>query len=303
MSGNEITLDAPLTMALDATFGAAVALLLQCRGRVVVSGVGKSGLVGRKIAATLSSTGTPALFLHPTDAVHGDLGVVGPEDVLLLLSRSGETAELLHLLPHARPRCAALLALVGDPSSRLAQAADVVVDVSVASEACPLRLAPTTSTTAAMVVGDALAIALMEARGVKQADFARLHPAGQLGAQLRTVRACMATDDLPRIAPDAPLSAAVSEMTRGRLGLVVVTDAARIQGLLTDGDLRRAIAQGPAALGRPTAAFMSVRPRWIHPDAPVLEAEARLRRERLTALLVSADAGATLAGILHIHHL
>lgn len=296
-----------LSARLDDTFSAAVALLLGCQGRVVVSGVGKSGLVARKIAATLSSTGTPALFLHPTDAVHGDLGVLSPQDVLLLLSRSGETAELLHLLPHARPRCAGLLALVGAPGSRLALAADVVLDVGVPDEACPLRLAPTTSTTAAMVVGDALAIALMEARGVRAADFARLHPAGQLGAQLRTVRACMVTADLPCIGPQAPLSAAIAEMTRGRLGLTVVTASGDprqpIQGILTDGDLRRALALGPEALLRPVAAAMSVRPRWIHPDERLATAEEQLRRARITALLASEDGGTTLCGILHLHHL
>lgn len=292
-----------LSEALGASFAEAARCIARCPGRVVVSGVGKSGLVGRKISATLASTGSPSFFVHPTDALHGDLGAVQAADVLLVLSKSGETAELLRLVPAARRRCAAAIALVGAPGSRLAQQVDVAVPVVVPAEACPLSLAPTTSTTAMMAVGDALAIALMEARGLDAAGFAALHPAGSLGRRLGPVSDLMVSVPLPTVPPQAPMRSVISAMNRGRLGLAVVTTGDRqICGLITDGDLRRALLGGPAALDQPAEAVMTRRPRWIAPGTRAEVARAEMTRARITALLVSAD-GETLDGIVHLHHI
>jgi arabinose-5-phosphate isomerase len=292
-----------LSSQLDDSFAQAARLLARCAGRVVVSGVGKSGLVGRKIAATLASTDTPAFFLHPTDAMHGDLGAVGREDVLLLLSKSGETDELLRLVPAARRRCAAAVAIVGEAQCSLSRLVEVTVVVSVPDEACPLRLAPTTSTTAMMAIGDALAIALMEARGLDAEGFAALHPAGSLGRLLGPVSDLMVTEPLPIVSPDAPMAAVISAMNRGRLGLAVVCQEGRqIAGLITDGDLRRALALGPAVLDQAAGAVMTRRPRWVPPGLRAAEARDRMTRDRITALLVSDD-GEELAGVIHLHHI
>jgi len=288
---------------LGAPFARAARALAACRGHVVVTGVGKSGLVARKIAATLSSTDTPSLFLHPTDALHGDLGAVRADDVLLALSRSGETAELLRLVPAARRRCAATVALVGAPGTALGRLVDVAVPVPVPAEAGPLRLAPTTSTTAMMAVGDALAIALMEARGLDADAFAALHPAGRLGRMLAPVSDLMATAPLPLVAPGDPVSVVISTMNQGRLGLAVVCHPTRqLVGLITDGDLRRALARGPAALALPASSIMTTRPRWVPPSTRAAVAREQMTRDRITALLVS-DAGRTLLGVVHLHHI
>jgi arabinose-5-phosphate isomerase len=269
----------------------------------VVCGVGKSGLVGRKIAATLASTGTPSFFLHPTEALHGDLGMLTSTDVLLVLSRSGETEELLRLLPHARRRCAAVIALLGVADSALALSADVVLPVSVDAEADPLQLAPTTSTTAAMVMGDALALALMSARGEGVDDFAARHPGGQLGRRLLSqVGDLMQSAALPVVSPHDPLAAVIPVMTRGCLGLAVVLDQGQVVGLITDGDLRRTLVDGAAALSRTAASVMTTEPKWIAPQTRTVVARKRLTQERITALLVSPD-GQSLAGVLHIHHI
>lgn len=292
-----------LSTTIGQPFAEAARRVRQCGGRVVVSGVGKSGLVGRKIAATLASTDTPSFFLHPTDALHGDLGAVGADDVLLVLSKSGETAELLRLVPAARRRCAAAIAFVCAPGSRLAQLVDVTVPIPVSAEACPLSLAPTTSTTAMLAVGDALAIALMEARGLDAAGFAALHPAGSLGRMLGPVSDLMASEPLPLVSPDAPMRTVISAMNRGRLGLAVVCGPQRqIRGLITDGDLRRALLTGPAALEQTAEAIMTRRPRWIAPGVRASAARAAMTRDRITALLVSAD-GQILDGIVHLHHI
>lgn len=291
-----------LAGALDARFATVARRILACTGRVVVCGVGKSGLVGRKIAATLASTGTPAFFLHPTEALHGDLGMLTADDVLLALSRSGETEELVRLLPFARRRCAAVIALVGCEGSSLARGSDLVLPVPVSAEADPLQLAPTTSTTAAMVIGDALALALMEARGEGADDFAALHPGGQLGRRLLSeVGDLMQSERLPVVAPGMMLSSVISVMTRGRLGLAVVLDGDRFVGLITDGDLRRLLEQGPGVLFRTAAAVMTPDPKWIAPEVRATLARQRLTEQRITSLLVSPD-GQRLVGVLHIHH-
>ena len=291
-----------LADVLDVRFSNVARRILACTGRVVVCCVGKSGLVGRKIAATLASTGTPAFFLHPTDALHGDIGMLTADDVLLALSRSGETEELVRLLPFARRRCAAVIALVGCETSALARGADLVVPVPVSAEADPLQLAPTTSTTAAMVIGDALALALMAARGEGADDFAALHPGGQLGRRLLSeVGDLMQSEHLPVVAPEMTLMSVISVMTRGRLGMAVVVDGDRFVGLLTDGDLRRLLEEGSEVLSRTAAAVMTPSPKWIAPDARVTVARQRLTELRITSLLVSPD-GRRLAGVLHIHH-
>ncbi|MFT5680617.1 MAG: arabinose-5-phosphate isomerase [Myxococcota bacterium] len=292
-----------LAATLDARFAVVARQILACTGRVVVCGVGKSGLVGRKIAATLASTGTPSFFLHPTEALHGDLGMLTADDVLLALSRSGETEELVRLLPFARRRCSAVIAMVGSMDSALARGADLVLPVPVDAEADPLQLAPTTSTTAAMVLGDALALALMEARGEGVEDFAALHPGGQLGRRLLSeVGDLMQSQRLPVVAPGLLLSSVISVMTRGRLGLAVVADGERIVGLITDGDLRRLLEQGPGVLLRTASAVMTPSPKWIAPDTRATHARQRLTTERITSLLVSPD-GVRLVGVVHIHHL
>ena len=226
---------------IDASFDRAVEALFACAGRVVVTGMGKSGLIGQKISATLASTGTPSLYLHPADAIHGDLGRVVKGDVVLALSNSGETEELLTLLAQVKRLGAPLVALTGNKHSTLAQAADVHLDVSIRAEACPLGLAPTASTTAALAMGDALGMALVEKRGFTVDDFAVLHPGGKLGRKLLRVEDLMHRgDEIPRVGPKTPMKDVLFEMTRKRLGLTTVTeDDGRLLGLITDGDLRR----------------------------------------------------------------
>src|SRR5579863_2587636 len=233
-----------LVPRLDERFAAACRLILACHGRVVVTGMGKSGHIAGKIAATLASTGTPAFFLHPAEAGHGDLGMITRTDVLLALTNSGETPEIVLLLPHLKRLGIALISFTGAPASTLGRSAAVTVDVSVPEEACPLNLAPTASTTAALAMGDALAVALLEARGFTKQDFARAHPGGTLGRQLLLhVEDLMRTGaELPRVLPTAPLSAGLLEMSAKGLGMTVVVDGEeRILGVFTDGDLRRAL--------------------------------------------------------------
>ena len=230
---------ARLRLGLDANFENAVQMMLDTTGHVVVCGMGKSGLIGRKIAATLASTGTPSLFLHPAEAIHGDLGMVRRGDVVLLLSNSGETEEILRLLPALKRLDARLIALTGGMTSTLARESALALDISVDREACPLNLAPTTSSLNTLVVGDALSVALMEKRGFEEMDFARTHPGGRLGARLLThVRDKMRSEDLPFVAPDQTVQDALMTMTEGRLGLVLVGKPSALHGIVTDGDLR-----------------------------------------------------------------
>jgi arabinose-5-phosphate isomerase len=299
---------------LDARFGRALDLLLACRGRVVVTGVGKSGIVGRKIAATLSSTGTPAVFLHAGEGSHGDLGTLVRGDVLLAVSKDGESAEVLSILPVARRLSIPLVAICGNSASTLARTADVVLDVSVPEEACPLGLAPTSSTTAMMALGDALAITLLEERGFSAEDFALLHPGGTLGRRLLRVEEIMHRGaDVPLVPEHALLKETLIEMTSKRLGVTGVLDAAGdLVGTITDGDLRRAFEQAfdPRTL---TARDLMTRyrrapgadtgPKTIAGGALAAEAVAVMERLQITSLFILADGSRRPAGVVHLHDL
>ena len=294
-----------LSARLDGSFADAVRLMLECPGRVVVSGLGKTGHIARKIAATLASTGTPAFFVHAAEAVHGDLGMITADDVLIAVSYSGTSAELLTIVPVVRRMGARLISITGNPKSDLAQLADVHLDASVAQEACPLSLAPTASTTASLALGDALAVACMEARGFGKEDFARSHPGGALGKRLLThVRDVMKHGaDLPTVREDAPLFRALEEISAKRMGMTVVVDGAgHPTGIFTDGDLRRLIERQGDVRGLTVAAGMSRNPRAIGPDALAAEAAQIMDRLRLNQMLV-VDAQGLLLGALHIHDL
>lgn len=289
----------------DDSVGQAVALLLECRGRVVVSGIGKSGHVGRKIAATLASTGTPAMFVHPAEAAHGDLGMVTSDDAFIAISNSGETAELMSILPIVKRMGAPLIAMTGKPGSSLAQLADVHLDVSVAKEACPLNLAPTASTTVTLALGDALAVALLDARGFKEEDFARSHPGGALGRRLLThVRDVMRSGDaVPAVTPDASLHTALLEITQKGMGMTaIVDDAGRPVGVFTDGDLRRLLGQVQDFSKVVIRDVMHADPRRVNPEQLAVDAVHVMEQFRINQMLV-VDADDKLVGALHIHDL
>lgn len=272
---------------LDHTFNQVVDLLLQCKGKVIVSGMGKSGLIGQKIAATLSSTGTPAFFLHPGEALHGDLGMIGPTDYLLLISYSGETEELLRLLAYGLEYKLPALAITGDPDSTLAQKAHHHLNVAIPKEACPLALAPTTSTTATLALGDALAVALMEARQFKPEDFARFHPGGSLGYQLlTTVGEVMRTDRLPFVAPDIAPVDLLMRMSEGQLGLAIVGTPDNVERLITDGDLRRGIVKFGSLADMDLAQVGSSSPIMVEASQKVGVVQALMRERKITAVLV-----------------
>jgi arabinose-5-phosphate isomerase len=281
----------------------AIDVLLACRGKVVVTGVGKSGIVGRKIAATFASTGTPAFFLHASEATHGDLGMLAKGDVLLALSQSGESVEVVGLLPLVRRLGVPLLALTAGASSRLAQAADVVLDTSVPQEACPLGLAPTSSTTVAMALGDALAVALLEERGFTQEDFALLHPAGALGRRLTRVEDLMHRgDELPVVAPTASLADTLGEITKKRLGITAVVDVAgELAGVVTDGDLRRGLQRGGDPRALTAADLMTRDPKTIAGDALAAQAVALMEQRSITQLVVLGPGTRRPVGVLHLH--
>ena len=293
-----------LSAALDGSFTAAVERLAGCGGRVVVSGMGKSGHVGRKIAATLASTGTPAIFVHPAEASHGDLGMIVPEDAVLALSNSGETAELADLVAHARRFGLPLIAITAKPQSALARAADVVLLLPPAPEACPLGLAPTTSTTMQLALGDALAVALLTRRGFTSTEFSVFHPRGSLGAQLRQVRDLMHSGDaLPLARPDLPMDLALLLMTGKGFGCLGATGPdGRLVGILTDGDLRRAM--GPDLLSRRVEDVMNPSPRTIAADALAADALRAMNggTRPVTSLFV-VDRDGRPQGILHVHDL
>jgi arabinose-5-phosphate isomerase len=293
-----------LIARLDESFSAAVRLILERRARVVVSGIGKSGHIARKIASTLASTGTPAFFLHPAEASHGDLGMVLREDVFIALSNSGESAEVLAIVPLLKRQGAKLIAFTGNAESTLAGEADVHLYAGAEKEACPLNLAPTASTTAALALGDALAVALMHARGFTQKEFALSHPGGALGRRLLTyVRDVMRTDDAPRIGPDATLMDALLEMTRGRMGMTaVLDDSRRVIGIFTDGDLRRTLEKGADVRATPIRTVMGTSPRIIAPDRLAAEAVEIMERDKINALLV-VDEEKRLIGALNMHDL
>ena len=289
---------------LDARFERAVQLLEACRGRVVVTGMGKSGLVAKKLAATLAATGTPALFLHPADGVHGDLGMLARGDVVIALSNSGETDELLALLPAIKRLGAPLIVLTGNPGSRLARHGDVVLDVSVREEACPLNLTPTASTTAAVALGDALAVALLTRRGVRPEDFALLHPGGALGRRLVRVEELMHRGAaIPVVPEDASVAEVVREMSDKRLGCAAVVDGGGILvGIVTDGDLRRAVERGGGILPAAAAGVMTRSPKTVGRAELAATALELMERHAITQLLIVDDAGRP-DGILHMHDL
>jgi arabinose-5-phosphate isomerase len=290
---------------LNGDFSRAVELILFSKGRLIVSGMGKSGHIARKIAATMASTGTPAYFVHPAEASHGDLGMITRDDVLLALSNSGESEELLRIVPLVKRSGARLISMTGAPASTLAREADVHLDAGVAQEACPHNLAPTASTTAALALGDALAVALLDARGFSPDDFARSHPGGSLGRRLLThVRDVMrAGDKVPKVLPDTGVTEAIIAMSRGGLGLVAITDATgKTLGIFTDGDLRRAFEKRIDLQQGTIDAIMHPNPHTIGPDRLAVEAVEMMERLRINALLV-ADADGCVVGALNMHDL
>ena len=295
---------AALAARLDSSFDRAVDLLVGCKGRVVVAGMGKSGIVCQKIAATLSSTGTPAYFLHPAEALHGDIGLLVPGDVVLVVSNSGETEELVRCLELMRRIGVPIVAMTGRLDSTLARYADVHVDVAVAREACALDLAPTASTTASLAMGDALAVACYERRGFTATDFARTHPGGRLGRKVTEVRELMRQGDaVPRVPPSASMADAVHEMSAKGLGMTCVVDEQdRLVGILTDGDLRRRMLTSDRPLAGTIAEAMTTRPVTIAPEALAGDALRILEDRKITSLAV-ADAGLRLVGVLQIHDL
>jgi arabinose-5-phosphate isomerase len=294
-----------LVPRVDESYDRAVEVLHGCKGRVVVSGMGKSGLIGQKISATLSSTGTPSLCLHPAEATHGDLGRIVKGDVLLAISYSGETEEMLALIPWMRRLGSPMVALTGNPRSSLAQAADVNLDVSIPAEACPFGLAPTASTTAALAMGDALAMGLLERRGFTIEDFAVLHPGGRLGKKLVRVEDVMhAGDQAPRVRPEAPMREVLFEMTKKRLGMTTVVDAAgALLGMISDGDLRRHMEKGGYALLDQTAGQCMTRdPLTVRRRDLATSALAVMEERKITSLPV-VDGTGVVEGVVHLHDL
>ncbi|OGT00563.1 MAG: arabinose-5-phosphate isomerase [Gallionellales bacterium RIFCSPLOWO2_12_FULL_59_22] len=294
-----------LAARLDNDFLRAVETILRCEGRVIVSGMGKSGHIARKIAATMSSTGTPAYFVHPGDASHGDLGMITSEDVIIALSYSGESEELMTIVPVIKRQGAKLISITGNPASSLAQAADVHLNAAVDKEACPMGLAPTASTTAALALGDALAVALLDAKGFGAEDFARSHPGGNLGRRLLThVRDIMRSGErLPMVREDAMLSGAILEISKKGVGMTAIVDAEqRVLGIYTDGDLRRTLEKRLDFSATPVRSVMSANPRCIDPDALAAEAVQVMEQYNISQILV-VDEQLKLVGALNMHDL
>jgi arabinose-5-phosphate isomerase len=296
-------LDGPMA----APFARAVEMILDCgksHGRVVVTGMGKSGIIAQKIAATLSSTGSPALFLHPAEAVHGDVGVLMAGDVVIALSASGETEEILRLLATLKRKGDALISFCCNLQSTLAQASDVALDCGVEREACGLNLAPTASTTAMLALGDALAVAVSLRKGFRAEDFAELHPGGKLGKQLAKVRELMhAGKDVPVVAPSTPMTDVIYEMSSKKLGMTTVQDSGRLRGVISDGDLRRLLErEGGAALGKTAGEAMNAHPRTIAAEELAAKALAILEERKITSLIV-VDAEQKVEGVVHLHDL
>ena len=300
-----------LAGAMGADFDRTVELLFNCKGRVVVTGMGKSGIIGRKIAATLSSTGTPALYLHPVEALHGDLGVIVRGDVVLALSASGETEEILSLLATLKRLQVPLITMTCDDAnggskkvSTLAAAADIALDCSISKEACSLGLAPTASTTTMLALGDALAVALSEKRGFKEEDFANLHPGGKLGKRLARVESLMHSGDaIPRVTAETRMPAVIYEMSRKKLGVTAVVDGDRLLGVVSDGDLRRLLEhRGKDALDLTAGDCMTRTPKTISPQEFAATALARMEEMKITSLVV-VDADRRVQGIVHLHDL
>lgn len=300
-----VTLSERLGDGLGCDFLRALELILCCRGRVIVSGIGKSGHIGRKIAATLASTGTPSYFVHAAEAVHGDLGMIAKDDVLIALSYSGENDELLTIVPLVKRQGARLIAITGNPNSSLAKEADVHLDANVKEEACPLNLAPTASTTAALALGDALAVVLLDARGFSSSDFARSHPGGALGRRLLThVRDVMRpAAEVPKVYETTPVLEAILAISKGGMGMTAVFAAdQRLTGIFTDGDLRRAMQKLGDLRNTSVDAVMTQNPRTISPGCLAVEAVQLMEEHKINQLLVTDDDGA-LCGALNMHDL
>ena len=290
---------------LDATFDRAVDLFFRCKGRVVVAGMGKSGIVGKKISATLSSTGTPSFFLHPAEALHGDLGMIARGDAMLAVSYGGETREIVALLDALKRLEIPLVALTGNPKSTIAQASEIILDASVNEEACSLNLAPTASTTVAMAIGDALAVSLLEKRDFRHDDFAALHPAGSLGKRLLRVDKIMHVGDaLPKVSPQTSMPNAFHEMSAKKLGMTTIVNAdGTLAGILTDGDLRRLMEKhGGATLGMDVSQCMNVTPQTVKANVLASEALTLMEKRRITSVVVVDDAKRVL-GVVHLHDL
>ena len=293
-----------LVSRLDARFERAVELIRCCRGRVILTGMGKSGIICHKIAATLASTGTPAIFLHPAEAAHGDLGVMQSDDVIIALSYSGETDEVLRLLETIRRLGAKLIVITGAPMSMLAQAADVALDCSVTEEACPLNLIPTASTTAALALGDALAMTLLVEKGFREEDFANLHPGGKLGKRFLRVESLMtAGARCPIVGADTPMRDVIYEMSSKGLGMTSVVDGRQtLAGIITDGDLRRHMARGPGIMELTASQMMTRDPVSIPPTTLAAEALNIMERRKITSIVV-VDGENRVAGVVHVHDL
>lgn len=291
-----------LANILDEQFVGAVDRILACKGKVIITGMGKSGLIGRKIAATLASTGTPSFYLHPGEAFHGDLGMISPEDVVLALSHSGETDEVLKIVPFIHSNGNVLISITSNPSSTLAKNSDLHLNTGVKEEACVLRLAPTTSTTVQLAMGDALAIALMEAREFTSMDFARLHPGGSLGRRLlMTVGNVMRSNDLPVVGPDCGAVEMIHKVSRGGLGLIIIVDNGQIIGIVTDGDIRRAMESREAEFFKIKALDIATRsPKCVNVNAKLIEAERLMTQNKVNSLLATDDNGA-LCGVIQIY--
>ncbi len=297
---------AALRGKLDGNFARAIGILKEARGKVILTGMGKSGLIGRKIAATLASTGTPAFFLHPAEGIHGDIGMVLPGDVVIVLSNSGETQEILRLLPHFKRLGLSLIALTGNLDSTLARHADAAIDVGVREEACPLGLAPTASTTAALAMGDALAIVLFEEKGFSAQDFGMLHPGGTLGSRVLTVKELMHVgEDIPLVLFDTPLKDALFTISAKRLGVTgVVNGTGALVGVITDGDVRRAMSRGVDLFSTRAGEVMSANPKRIRSSELAASALRRMEEHAITSLVVfDPEEESRLVGIVHIHDL
>ncbi|MES2810291.1 MAG: KpsF/GutQ family sugar-phosphate isomerase [Bacteroidota bacterium] len=275
---------------IDDVFTTVVRAILDCTGKVIIIGVGKSGLIGKKIAATLSSTGTPSLFLHPGDAFHGDLGLIGAKDAVILISYSGETDEVLRVVPFLKWNKSLIISITGNPTSTIAKNSDHHLNINITKEACPLALAPTSSTTAALVMGDALAVALMESRNFQEEDFARFHPGGTLGRKLLTrLKDLMRTDDLPFIQLDASFTDVLLRMSEGKLGMVVVGSKDHVDGIITDGDLRRALLRNHDISRLSVTEIMTANPIIIDGDEFVSQVEVLMMEKKITNVLVGKN--------------
>ena len=289
-----------LAERLDGEFQRAVELILGCKGRAAVCGMGKSGLIGQKMVATFASTGTPSLFLHPAEAFHGDLGMLKPIDVLILISYSGETEEVIKLIPSLKSFGNKIIAMTGNGQSTLAKHADIWLDISVEREVCPNNLAPTTSTLATMAMGDALAVALIAALDFKPMDFARYHPGGSLGRKLLTRVSDVMHTNIPKVTRDTSFHDCLLVMTSSRLGLALVMDNDKLVGIVTDGDLRRALLDNPGVINENVASFMTAKPHTVKATAQLCEAEAYMQDHKIRALPVTAEGSDEVVGVVEI---